>query len=640
MQLKTKVCRYGVMTYPADDYYIGKALEHEGIYSEAEVEKLCSLVNEDSVVFEVGANIGAITVPLAQKAGKVHAFEPQAEIAKCLASNIEQNHCTNVIVSPIGLSNQAGRAVLGFDVDRGFDKGKTSYGGGTLAIAADGDIYVTTLDRYVDSNQIERVDLIKVDVEGMEREVIAGASTTISRFKPLLYVENDRTEKSVVLIEQIMGLGYTLYWHLPHLYNPDLSGLLMASMNMLCLPPGRLVDVSDCTRIVSPYDDYGLAAERSLEQRRGKGVVSSGHNRETWAGVVRLGGIGDNMIVTAVLPHLKEKYGKVEVITASPQHVVFENNPYVDRLTVKEREDIPKNDGHSNFYWHNRSKEYEFFADLTHTCEATGALFQGQTQFWWPAEARRKFCGKSYLEIAADVVGAPYETLQPNFYPTEEEKQHAQDVKARIGDQYIAWVISGSRVDKMWPYAPQAIARIIRELDMPVVMFGASKKEYEVAKIIQARVRDANGEDSGLHLALSPDPKKPSWPIRRIMTQILAADLVIGPDTGFMWGAASREMFKIVLLSHASPINITKYWRNTVTLTADPVRVPCWPCHQLHDDIESCQRTSGRKGEDGAACISSINTERVLKTVKGIIAMGGKYGIQDSLYSGGRDAAE
>ena len=57
------------------------------------------------------------------------------------------------------------------------------------------------------AGELNRVDLIKIDVEGMEGRVIDGALKTISRFKPLLYVENDRADKSVALIEQIMGLG-------------------------------------------------------------------------------------------------------------------------------------------------------------------------------------------------------------------------------------------------------------------------------------------------------------------------------------------------------------------------------------------------------------------------------------------------
>ena len=116
---------------------------------------------------------------------------------------------------------------------------------------------------------LKRVDLIKVDVEGMEGKVIAGALKTISRFKPLLYVENDRPDKSVALIEQIMGLGYTPYWHLPPIYNPDPTQEAgVVSVNMLCVPPGKLVDVSDCIPIRSAHDDWTWALQQSKRPRR------------------------------------------------------------------------------------------------------------------------------------------------------------------------------------------------------------------------------------------------------------------------------------------------------------------------------------------------------------------------------------
>jgi hypothetical protein len=54
----------------------------------------------------------------------------------------------------------------------------------------------------------------------MEGEAIAGAEQTIQRFRPVLYVENDREEKSAALIGQLFSLGYRLYWHMPPLFNP------------------------------------------------------------------------------------------------------------------------------------------------------------------------------------------------------------------------------------------------------------------------------------------------------------------------------------------------------------------------------------------------------------------------------------
>jgi hypothetical protein len=75
----------------------------------------------------------------------------------------------------------------------------------------------------------------------MESEVIRGARKLINRHKPVLYVENDRQEKSKALIELIRSLDYRMYWHLPPLFNPnnfagDSENLYpgIVSVNMLC----------------------------------------------------------------------------------------------------------------------------------------------------------------------------------------------------------------------------------------------------------------------------------------------------------------------------------------------------------------------------------------------------------------------
>ena len=72
-------------------------------------------------------------------------------------------------------------------------------------------------------------------------------------------------------------------------------------------------------------------------------------------------------------------------------------------------------------------------------------------------------------------------------------------------------------------------------------------------------------------------------------------------------------MPKIVLLSHASPTNITKHWVNTITLHADQARVPCWPCHQLHETPETCVKA---EKADAAACITDIHDTVVLDHIR------------------------
>jgi ADP-heptose:LPS heptosyltransferase len=327
-----------------------------------------------------------------------------------------------------------------------------------------------------------------------------------------------------------------------------------------------------------------------------------------WAGVSRCGGIGDNLVASSVLPGLKKRFGHVEVITQEPYHVIFENNPFCDKLSVHKEGDI-KAEGVADWNW-IRAKEFEFYVNLSHTMELTLAFFPAQFQFQWPAEARRKFANKSYLEQVHDVALVPYDEIAPGFFPTEEENAQAAATMAEIGERFIVWVMRGTRLDKVYPHAPTVVARLLRETGLPVVLLGAPK-DGELASALHDEVVRINGNSAGLHIALSPTPAANTWPIRRSLTLAQHAALVIGPDTGVLWSAAmDRDIPKIVLLSHASPVNITKHWRNVVTLYADQGRVPCWPCHRLHDVFETCVPNADKSG---SACISDIPVDMIVK---------------------------
>lgn len=333
-----------------------------------------------------------------------------------------------------------------------------------------------------------------------------------------------------------------------------------------------------------------------------------------WACVSRMGGLGDNLIASSVLPGLKRRYGRVEVITCTPYDVVFENNPHIDKLTVYEKGYEPFSVTKTwNEYYDTLAKGYKFFVNLSHSCEATGVTMPVMTQFWWPEKARRKLFNRSYLEIAHDLADVPYEEIDPRFYASDEEREKATETLRQVGDRVVGWVISGSRLDKLHPEADVTVARIIRELNVPVVLFGAPGRDLEYAKLIQAEVKKRNRSLDGLHLALSPDPETPSWPVRRICATLQQCDIVVGPDTGPMWAVAMEEMPKVMLASHAGPTNVTKHWRNTTTLAADPERVPCFPCHRLNDSPATCVPNASK---NGAACISDISVDQILETVK------------------------
>jgi len=635
MAIVTKPCKHGTFSFLDNDKWIGKALAQTGEYSEAEVQKLLSLLDDDCVVVAVGAHWGSIAVPLAKAVGKLYAFEPQIAIYNLLCKNIEAN-TDHALPIPLVVGAKPGFASMN-DVDLDAD----DINSGSVIVSGSGsDIGVTTLDLYC--RDFRRLDLITIDVEGSESDVIAGAVQIIGKFRPLLYVENDRADKSKTLIEHISALGYQPYWHFPPLYNPDPFGAAhCVSINMLCLPVehhGGDATIG-CVPIMSSDDDWRLAYSRQQQEKNRQPdivPIPLGESqpvatrpvavkRRQWACVVRLGGVGDNLIASSVLPFLKQKYGLLEVISAEPQHVVFENNPYVDKLSVKKPGEPPWGDGKSwQAYWTDRASEYAFFAQLSHSLEGLRAFNDTQTAFYWSPQTRRKLAGQPYLETVADICGVPYERLAPDFFPTPSEDADALRIK-RLNGRYAAWIISGTRVDKIWPPAAVAIARIIKELNLPVVLFGMPGKDFEIAKEIEKAVRVYNGSTSGLYLALSTSLDHPNWPLRRVLTQVQHADIVVSPDTGPAWAVAMHDMPKIVMVSHASAANITAHWRNTITLHADPARVPCWPCHQLHDTKESCiaeQRRCGLHLPDdapGAACIADISVDRLIEAIRGSV---------------------
>jgi hypothetical protein len=96
--------------------------------------------------------------------------------------------------------------------------------------------------------------LIKADVEGFEEDVLRGGSQIISRDNPILYLENDRVDKSQYLIEYAWSLGYDLYWHIVPLFRNDNNARTpynvfgtTHSFNMLGIPKESeiVIDVLD-----------------------------------------------------------------------------------------------------------------------------------------------------------------------------------------------------------------------------------------------------------------------------------------------------------------------------------------------------------------------------------------------------------
>lgn len=215
-QVTIQPARYGRMMTLSNDTYQGAAFAHYGEYSEAEVALWRQLLPPDALVADVGANLGAHTIALASLVpdGGVFAFEPLRQLYLFLCGNIALNGLVNVMPYHAAIGATRG-SLLVPPIDYTRD---APYGGMELGALEEGNpVPVITLDEL-----LPRIDFIKADVEGMEQQVLEGATRLITQCQPILYVENNQGPKQQALIDYIQArFAYDLWWHLAPHYNPD-----------------------------------------------------------------------------------------------------------------------------------------------------------------------------------------------------------------------------------------------------------------------------------------------------------------------------------------------------------------------------------------------------------------------------------
>lgn len=245
----------GVLLYNKNDMYIGKSIEKYGEFSELESKLFQQICKDKDIVFEVGANIGAHTVNLSKFVGKgfVFAFEPQRIVFQNLCANIALNSISNVFTFQEAVGDENGKILI---PECDFSK-INNFGGINIEHSKSGTpVNKIKLDNFV--NKIDRLKLLKIDVEGMEIGVVKGAKELINKFKPIIYIENDRQQHSKNLIELLWSLDYKMYWHLPKLYNENnylknkenIFGNII-SVNMLCIHKDSLIKIVDMDEVTN-----------------------------------------------------------------------------------------------------------------------------------------------------------------------------------------------------------------------------------------------------------------------------------------------------------------------------------------------------------------------------------------------------
>lgn len=158
---------------------VGKELFINGIYEVKTIKAIKRLLNNSSIFFDVGANIGAISLPLAKTThANIHAFEPSRSIFQFLKMNVHKNGIKNITLNNCAVHSKN-------DADIEFFAVEEKYGNSSLAPTfiqqPHYSVKTVSLDAYCTRHAITEIDVLKVDVQGFEIEVLKGCRSLLKR---------------------------------------------------------------------------------------------------------------------------------------------------------------------------------------------------------------------------------------------------------------------------------------------------------------------------------------------------------------------------------------------------------------------------------------------------------------------------
>jgi FkbM family methyltransferase len=152
---------------------------------------LYKYASQSKIIFDVGGNFGETALFMAKFAPSdaiIHVFEPDSYCFEKLKKNMSMNKFHNIILHNFGFGAEPGMYYLKSDNEH-------NRGGNKIHLNKDisPNVTIKRIDDFVKEMNIQRVDLIKIDVEGFEYHVLRGAEHTIKNYKPTLFIElNDK----------------------------------------------------------------------------------------------------------------------------------------------------------------------------------------------------------------------------------------------------------------------------------------------------------------------------------------------------------------------------------------------------------------------------------------------------------------
>lgn len=162
--------------------------------------------DNDTVVFDIGANFGYLSLvwanTICKNDGMVYSFEPNPSVYSCFKKSINSNNLQNIIRHH------------NYAVGRASGQAEFQFAGTSSNISREKNnginpvVEIISVDDFVNENKISRCDLIKIDVDGIEYDILQGADKTIDKYKPVLIIETNEDRK---IFDFVFNKNYEIF---------------------------------------------------------------------------------------------------------------------------------------------------------------------------------------------------------------------------------------------------------------------------------------------------------------------------------------------------------------------------------------------------------------------------------------------
>jgi FkbM family methyltransferase len=266
--IAVKHCRHGIFMYSRNDNFVGRGLDLYGEWCDFEIQLLRHYIKLGDIVIDVGANIGTHAIAFANlvgPTGTVHAFEPQRRLFTMLAGNVALNALECVDCHQAAVGDSMGEIVL-----PPLPPPDTLFNYSAVSLMQGDKSGYTVPLVTLDSLNLDRCSAIKIDVEGMESMVLAGAKRLIDRCQPVLYVENNEPESSKRIADALGPLNYIAYWSVHPYFDPrnyysntvNVWQDIVWAANLLCVPKQSNIAPQGAERFLGENDDWRACVMR------------------------------------------------------------------------------------------------------------------------------------------------------------------------------------------------------------------------------------------------------------------------------------------------------------------------------------------------------------------------------------------